>query len=139
MSAWRQRDFLLRETLDAISDHVNACSPKLSDRMTVGNHFPQTSFVAGVELKHSFFVCIPKQLSRKAKNRCGFANTWHARYDDMRHIAIFGYDFESLDRFRVADNVIQEDRSVLFDPASRKQISHFRAGKRQTKVVRSQD
>lgn len=35
----------------------------------------------------------------------------------MRHVAIFCYNLEALDRFRVADNVIQKDWTVLLDPA----------------------
>lgn len=34
----------------------------------------------------------------------------------MRHVTIFGYDFESLDGFGIAHNVVKEDWSVLFDP-----------------------
>jgi len=32
------------------------------------------------------------------------------------HVAIAGNDLEALDRFVVADNVVQEDGAVLLDP-----------------------
>ena len=34
----------------------------------------------------------------------------------MRHIAIFGDDFETLDRLAIADYVIEVNRSVFFNP-----------------------
>ena len=34
----------------------------------------------------------------------------------MGHVSIFGDDFETFDGFRVADNVVEVDRSVLLDP-----------------------
>lgn len=50
---------------------------------------------------------------------CRFADTWHSGDDDVGHVAFSGDDLEELYRFCVADNIVEEYGSVLFDPASR--------------------
>jgi hypothetical protein len=55
-------------------------------------------------------------LSRQAQYTGGFANTWHAGYDDMGHIAIFRYDLQSLNRLCISDHVVEEDWPVFLDP-----------------------
>jgi len=35
------------------------------------------------------------------------------------HVAVFGDDLEALNRFRIADDIVQIDRTVLFDPCRR--------------------
>lgn len=65
--------------------------------------------------------------------RCRLSYSWHAltgelltafatrdethRYDDMRHIAIFRNDLQPLHCLRVAHNIVEQDRTVLLDPA----------------------
>lgn len=40
----------------------------------------------------------------------------------MGHIAIFGNDLEALDRFDVANYVVEEDGAVFLDPAGAGQL-----------------
>jgi hypothetical protein len=35
----------------------------------------------------------------------------------VRHVAVFGDDLEALDGLRVADDIVEVDWAVLFDPA----------------------
>jgi hypothetical protein len=37
----------------------------------------------------------------------------------MRHVAIFGDNLQTLDRFCVSDDIIEENGAVLFDPKDR--------------------
>ena len=94
----RERDFLLGETLDAIADNVDA------------------AFVAGIELEDGFFVDVAEELPREAEDRGCFANAGHAGDDDVRHVAIFGDDFEAFDCLNVADYIVEVDGAVFFDP-----------------------
>jgi len=41
------------------------------------------------------------------------------RNDKMRTVPVLGYHFKSLDRFLVADNVIQHEGAVFFYPLKR--------------------
>lgn len=44
------------------------------------------------------------------------ADAWHARDDDVREVAVFGDYFEAGDCFGVADDVVEVDWAILFDP-----------------------
>jgi hypothetical protein len=40
------------------------------------------------------------------------------------HVTIFSYDLEALDGFDITDDVVEIDRSVLFDPGKKRLISN---------------
>jgi len=96
------------------------------------NEEPHAPFVRSVELQHALFICIPKKLVCEAVDARCFAYTGHALYsyeqkiknaipmaygnDKMRTVPVLGYHFKSLDRFLVADNVIQHEGAVFFYP-----------------------
>lgn len=98
MPSLLQRDFLLRESLDAIAHDINA------------------ALVAGVELQHGFLVAVAEELPREAEDGGRFADAGHAGDDDVGHVAVFGDDLEALDGFLVADYVAEVDGAVLLDP-----------------------
>lgn len=95
----RQGDFLLGKPLDPIPHHVDA------------------SLIAGIQLQDGLLARIAQQLPRQTHNGRGLSDARHARDDDMRHVAVFGDDLEPLDGLGVADNVVEEDGAILFDPA----------------------
>ena len=96
MSTSRQSDLLLRKAFDSIPYNV------------------YTSLVTSIELEYSFFVCISKHASSQTEDRCGFTNAWHSRYDHVWHIAVSCDDFESFDGLYVSDDIVKEDRPILF-------------------------
>jgi len=98
LPAGGQGDFFLGKALDAVTHDVDA------------------AFVGGVELEHGFFVGVAEELARKAQDGCGFADARHARDDHVGHVAVFGDDFEALDGFGVADDVVEVDGAVFFHP-----------------------
>lgn len=73
----RQRNFLLGEAFDPVSNDVDAymlsetASPHPARR-------ERTSLIASIELQHSLFVCISKQLPRQTHNRRRLSDTRHA-------------------------------------------------------------
>ena len=55
-------------------------------------------------------------MAGEAEDRGSLADAWHARDDEMRHVAILGYYLEALDGLGVTDYIVQVDWSVFFDP-----------------------
>lgn len=98
LAARGQGDFFLGEGFDAVADDVDA------------------PLVAGVELQDGFFVGRAEELPCEAEDGGCFADAGHAADDYVRHVAVFGDDFETLDCFGVADYVGEVDGAVLFDP-----------------------
>lgn len=101
LPSWWERDFLLRKSLYAVPHNIDA------------------ALVTGIELQDGLLVRISQQLAGQAQDGCRFANARHARDDNVRHVSIFGNDFEALDRFGVAYDIVEEDGAVLFDPVAR--------------------
>jgi hypothetical protein len=56
------------------------------------------------------------QLPCEAEDGRGFSDTWHARDDHVRHVAIFGDDLEALNRFGIADNIVKVNGTIFFYP-----------------------
>jgi hypothetical protein len=54
-------------------------------------------------------------LAGEAKDRGGFADSWHAGDDHVRHVAVFCNDFEALDGLCVADDIVQIHWTILLD------------------------
>ena len=98
MPAGGESDFFLREAFYAIADDVDA------------------ALVAGVELEDGFFVGGAEELAGETEDGGCFANAGHAADDDVRHVAIFGNDFKTLDCFGVAHYIVEVDWAVLLDP-----------------------
>ena len=98
LPAGGESDFLLRKTLYAIADDIDA------------------ALVAGVELEDGFFVGGAEELAGETKDGGCFANAGHAADDDVGHVAIFGDDFKTLDSFGVAYYIVKVDWTVLLDP-----------------------
>ena len=98
MPAGGESDFFLREAFYAVADDVDA------------------ALVAGVELEDGFFVGGTEELAGETEDGGCFANAGHATDDDVGHVAIFGYDFKTLDCFGVAYYVVEVDWAVLLDP-----------------------
>ena len=98
LSALGEGHFLLSEAFDPIADHIDA------------------AFVAGIELQHGFLVGVTEKLAGETENGGCLADAWHAGYDDVGHVTIFGDDLESLDCLCVADYVVEVDWSVFLNP-----------------------
>ena len=98
MPARGQSHFLLREALYAIANDIDA------------------ALVAGVELEDGFFVGGAEELAGQTENGGCFANAGHAADDDVRHVAIFGDNFKTLDCFGIAYYIVEVDWAVLLDP-----------------------
>lgn len=106
LSSLRQGDFLLREPLDAATHDID------------------TAFVGSVEFQDGFFVGGgAEQLACKAEDGGSFADAWHTGDDHVGHIAVFGDDLQALDRFHVADDVVEVDGAVLLDPTLVRDLS----------------
>ena len=98
LAARWEGDFFLGEGFDAVAHDVDA------------------PLVAGVELQDGFFVGGAEELPREAEDGGCFADAGHPADDYVRHVAVFGDDFEAFDRLGVADYVREVDGAVLFDP-----------------------
>ena len=75
-----------------------------------------TSFITGIQFKHSFLVCWAEHLSSQAQDACCLPDPGHARNDDMGHISIFCNYLQALNRFSITNNIVKVDRAVFLDP-----------------------
>ena len=98
LPAGGESDFFLCEAFDAVADDVDA------------------ALVAGVELEDGFFVGGAEELAGETEDGGCFANAGHAADDYVRHVAIFGDDFKTLDCFGVAYYIVEVDWAVFLDP-----------------------
>ena len=75
-----------------------------------------TSLIRSVELEDSFFIGISQQLTGETEDGGRLADAGHAGDDEVGHVAVFGDDFEAVDRFCVADYVGEVGGAVFLDP-----------------------
>jgi hypothetical protein len=77
----------------------------------------RTSLIRRIQLQYSLLVRIPQHLPRQTQYTRRLAYPRHAGNNDMRHVAIFRDDLEALDGFCVADDIVEVDGTVFFDPS----------------------
>ena len=129
MPARRESNLLLCKPLDTIPDDVDSLITRIHQSIDGPNFlkhsttasmqstsFARTSLIARIQFQYGLSIGIANQLSRETEDRSCLANTWHPGNNQMWHVPISGNNFEPFDSFRVANNIVQDVRPVLFDP-----------------------
>jgi hypothetical protein len=75
-----------------------------------------TALVTCVEFQHRFFVGVAEHLPSETEDAGSLADARSAADDHMGHVAVLCNDLEALDGLRVADDVVEVNRAVLFYP-----------------------
>lgn len=85
----------------------------------------RTSLIRRIQLQHSLLVRIPQHLPRQTQYTRRLAYPGHARDNDMRHVAIFRNDLQALNSFCVADDIVEVDGTVFFDPSEARRQTYM--------------